>query len=65
MENSIQTNVFNPETNIDKKKHNVVLKDTQRQLLLIGFEDINRESGSDEDFNDGIFLFNGFSLHCC
>lgn len=46
---------FNPETNIDKKKHNVVLKDTQRELLLIGFEDINRESGSDEDFNDGIF----------
>ena len=46
---------FNPETNIDKKKHNVILKDAQRQLLLIGFEDINREGGSDEDFNDGIF----------
>ncbi|MBF2708372.1 LruC domain-containing protein [Flavobacterium soyangense] len=46
---------FNPETNIDKKKHNVVLKDNKRQLLLLGFEDINREKGSDEDFNDGIF----------
>jgi LruC domain-containing protein len=46
---------FNPETNIDKKKHNVVLKDETRKLLLLGFEDINRESGSDEDFNDGIF----------
>jgi len=46
---------FNPETNVDKKKHSVVLKDTQRQLLLIGFEDLNRENGSDEDFNDGIF----------
>jgi LruC domain-containing protein len=46
---------FNPETNVNKKKHSVVLKDTQRQLLLIGFEDINRENGSDEDFNDGVF----------
>jgi len=46
---------FNPETNIDNKKHNVVLKDDKRQLLLIGFEDINREKGSDQDFNDGIF----------
>jgi len=46
---------FNPETNADKKKHNVVLKDNTRQLLLIGFEDLNRESNSDEDFNDGIF----------
>ena len=46
---------FNPETNSNKKKHNVVLKDTQRQLLLIGFEDVNRENSSDEDFNDGVF----------
>lgn len=46
---------FNPETNPDKKKHNVVLKDNTRKLLLIGFEDINREGNSDEDFNDGVF----------
>lgn len=46
---------FNPETNINKKKHNVILKDVQRQLLIIGFEDLNREGGSDEDFNDAIF----------
>jgi LruC domain-containing protein len=46
---------FNPETDVTKRKHNVVLKDTQRQLLLIGFEDINREKNSDEDFNDGVF----------
>ena len=46
---------FNPETNIDKKKHNVILKDNARKLLLIGFEDINRETSSDEDFNDGVF----------
>ena len=46
---------FNPETDVNKRKHNVILKDTKRQLLLIGFEDINRERGSDEDFNDGVF----------
>lgn len=46
---------FNTETDATKRKHNIVLKDTQRQLLLIGFEDINRENGSDEDFNDGVF----------
>ncbi len=46
---------FNPEGDVTKRKHSVVLKDNQRQLLLIGFEDIHREWGSDEDFNDGIF----------
>lgn len=46
---------FNPETDADKKKHNVVLKDDKREILLIGFEDINRDGASDEDFNDGVF----------
>ena len=45
---------FNPEKDVKKRKHNVVLKDTKRQLLLIGFEDINR-AGGDEDFNDAVF----------
>jgi len=46
---------FNPEINVDKKKHNVILKDNARKLLLIGFEDLHREQNSDEDFNDGVF----------
>lgn len=46
---------FNPETNVSKKKHNVILKDNSRKLLLMGFEDLNRETGSDNDFNDGVF----------
>lgn len=46
---------FNPETNASKKKHNVILKDNARKLLLMGFEDLNRETGSDNDFNDGVF----------
>lgn len=46
---------FNPEINADKKKHNVILKDDARKLLLIGFEDLQREQSSDEDFNDAVF----------
>ena len=46
---------FNPESNIELQKHNVLLKDDQRQLLLIGFEDIHREQRSDDDFNDAVF----------
>ncbi len=46
---------FNPEKNTAKRKHNVILKDVARQLFLIGFEDLNREGRTDDDFNDGIF----------
>lgn len=53
---------FNPESISAKKKHSVALKDANRNLILFGFEDINRninaitgKSGSDEDFNDGTF----------
>jgi len=46
---------FNPEVALDKKKHNVILNDTKRKLLLIGFEDLQREQSSDEDFNDAVF----------
>lgn len=46
---------FNPETAADKKKHVVVLYDTNRDLALLSFEDLNRQGGSDDDFNDAIF----------
>ena len=46
---------FNPEKNVDKRKHNVVLKDTKRQLFLVGFEDLFREGATDDDFNDVVF----------
>jgi LruC domain-containing protein len=46
---------FNPEVALDKKKHNVILNDTKRKLLLIGFEDLQREQSSDDDFNDAVF----------
>lgn len=43
---------LNPETATDKKKHVVTLWDDVHKLFLMGFEDINREGGSDQDFND-------------
>ncbi len=46
---------FNPEKDAAKRKHNVVLKDTKRQLLLVGFEDLFREGATDDDFNDVVF----------
>jgi LruC domain-containing protein len=46
---------FNPEADLTLKKHSVILKDDDRKLLLIGFEDLRRDQSSDEDFNDGVF----------
>ena len=46
---------FNPESESNLKKHNIILKDDNRQLLLIGFEDVRRDNGSDNDFNDAVF----------
>jgi len=47
---------FNAEANDNLKKHNVILKDAARSLLLMGFEDIPRDlSSCDQDFNDAIF----------
>ena len=46
---------FNPESTEERRIHNVLLKDNARKLLLLGFEDLNRDGSSDEDFNDAIF----------
>ncbi|RYE13375.1 MAG: LruC domain-containing protein, partial [Sphingobacteriales bacterium] len=43
---------FNPETTSATRRHSVVLYDDVHKLFLMGFEDINRQSGSDNDFND-------------
>lgn len=45
---------FNPEPTEALRKHNVILKDTERNLLVLGFEDLNR-TGGDNDFNDAMF----------
>ena len=47
---------LNMETDDDLKRHNVLLFDAERELFLIGFEDINRSTSScDQDFNDAVF----------
>ncbi len=46
---------FNPEANASLKRHNVFLYDQGRSLFLIGFEDMRRDMGSDNDFNDLVF----------
>jgi len=47
---------FNPETDVTKRQHSVLLHDNTRGLFLLGFEDLNRGTGgSDDDFNDAVF----------
>ena len=47
---------FNPESNASDRQHNVLIRDSQRQLVLLGFEDVRRDwSSCDQDFNDAIF----------
>ncbi|MCF8253219.1 MAG: LruC domain-containing protein [Bacteroidia bacterium] len=43
---------MNPEVDVNKKEHVVLLYDNPTQRFLIGFEDLNRGNGSDDDFND-------------
>jgi LruC domain-containing protein len=52
---------FNPEHNQNLKKHTVVLSYDKEDLLIIGFEDINREDfKSDHDFNDIVLYASSF-----
>lgn len=45
---------LNPESNPDNQQHIVLLKDEERDLFLIAFEDMERPDG-DNDFNDVVF----------
>lgn len=45
---------FNTFTDQEFRQHTVLLKDENRQLLLLGMEDTSRPSG-DNDFNDAVF----------
>ena len=46
---------FNPESTEATRDHMVLLYDEVRELTLLGFEDLRRDSGSDDDFNDAVF----------
>lgn len=47
---------YNPESSPSLRRHSVLLHDSERELLLLAFEDLKRDSyGCDNDFNDAIF----------
>ncbi|MDB0601563.1 DUF4114 domain-containing protein [Tenacibaculum maritimum] len=47
---------FNPETDVSKRHHNVLIKDNDNELIILGYEDIHREhSWCDHDFNDALY----------
>lgn len=47
---------FNPESEASDRFHNVLLKDSENELIVLGFEDIRRDYQScDQDFNDALF----------
>jgi LruC domain-containing protein len=46
---------LNPESSPEKRQHAIHLFDNGRGLFLLGFEDLNRDGYSDEDFNDAMF----------
>lgn len=47
---------FNPESDPLLRQHNVLISDAENEIVILGFEDINREaSWCDHDFNDAVF----------
>lgn len=46
---------LNPENTSTLQRHTAVLYDDVHKITLIGFEDLNRQTGSDNDFNDVVF----------
>jgi LruC domain-containing protein len=46
---------LNPETDVNKKQHTTLLNDIGRGKFLLSFEDLRRDAGSDNDFNDAVF----------
>jgi len=46
---------LNPEKTAEKRKHTVLLYDDVNKVTLVGFEDLDRDGSSDDDFNDLVF----------
>ncbi|MCC8410688.1 LruC domain-containing protein [Mucilaginibacter sp. UR6-1] len=46
---------LNPESSASLRRHSVLLYDEFHKLYLIGFEDLPRDTDSDNDFNDLVF----------
>jgi LruC domain-containing protein len=46
---------LNPEADINKKEHTILLNDIGRGKFLLSFEDQRRDGSTDNDFNDAVF----------
>ena len=46
---------LNPESNESLRRHNVLLVDPTSGKTILGFEDMRRDNGADNDFNDILF----------
>jgi LruC domain-containing protein len=46
---------LNPEADVNKKEHTILLNDIGRGKFLLSFEDQRRDGTTDNDFNDAIF----------
>lgn len=46
---------LNPESTISKQEHSVMIYHNASKRFLLSFEDLNRDAGSDDDFNDCVF----------
>lgn len=46
---------YNPESTHAKRRHTVQLADDDRGIIVVGLEDLHRDGGSDDDFNDALF----------
>lgn len=46
---------LNPEPVADKRQHTILLNDIGRGKFLLSFEDLRRDQGADNDFNDATF----------
>jgi LruC domain-containing protein len=46
---------LNPEADVTLKRHSVFLYDNAQKLFLVGMEDVKRDLGTDNDFNDCLF----------
>jgi hypothetical protein len=47
---------LNPESDVNKKPHNIFMWDAVIGKYLLSFEDIRRDGGADNDFNDCVFF---------
>lgn len=55
---------LNPEPTADKKRHALIVRHADSQRLVMGFEDLYRNSSSDDDFNDVVFVINWEPASC-